>query len=681
MTAMGNISRLLSDYASGVVDKARRPARSGATSFSRLPRRLLYLVALILVLSGLTPFVASTASGQAGSASDNAAPPGLPDQAADPARENSPTSSASTSSSTTLTICHIPAGAPWNMHTMTVDDSNAAAHFGHGDTLGDCDAILPETDDPPSPGNSGSAPGQSGDAPANNGGAPGQQGSPSPSSGQAPGNSGNASGQAGSTDDDGPAPANGPSPAVGPADKAAICHIPPGNPANAHTIHVGAASISAHLDHGDSLGVCPTEDTPPVADFDFNVSGLNVTFDASASYDPDGGDIVDYHWSFDDGNETNSGEATTNHTYADNGTYWVTLTVTDDEGDEGATTERVRVQGTLICHVPPGNPSNARNITVGSAALKAHLGHGDHVGACTGDEGDDDGDSVTICHDPSGQNPMTMTFKEGAALDAHLGHGDTLGACDDGPLKPVAAFNWTCEGLACVFDASNSSHPDPNRTIVNWTFSYNPSFYGKVVDITFDASGDYDVTLVVTDDNGVSSDPLVATVTVQAGGGSPPGSIGTAGPGGGGGQAPAGDGDDGEIVPTGGPTTPAHPDPTIVPTGGPSPPGVPLYGAGIAPIDWNWQGLSALLLMLLGGAGLLVAPSTVPGLRNMHWMDRLYFETPTHTNHHGAVAHMHTPERGAIDVHGAVDVLHPPSNAGVGGGAPHQSGAWGSGFA
>jgi hypothetical protein len=39
-------------------------------------------------------------------------------------------------------------------------------------------------------------------------------------------------------------------------EKVYVCHIPPGNPANAHTIHVGAPAVRAHLAHGDSLGKC-----------------------------------------------------------------------------------------------------------------------------------------------------------------------------------------------------------------------------------------------------------------------------------------------------------------------------------------------------------------------------------------------------------------------------------------
>lgn len=52
---------------------------------------------------------------------------------------------------------------------------------------------------------------------------------------------------------------NAPDPrACDPADtkKTTVCHIPPGNPSNAHTICVGNAAVPAHLDHGDFLGTC-----------------------------------------------------------------------------------------------------------------------------------------------------------------------------------------------------------------------------------------------------------------------------------------------------------------------------------------------------------------------------------------------------------------------------------------
>ena len=46
-----------------------------------------------------------------------------------------------------------------------------------------------------------------------------------------------------------------------PADrgKVDVCHLPPGNPGNAHTISVSINALNAHLGHGDSEGICEHE--------------------------------------------------------------------------------------------------------------------------------------------------------------------------------------------------------------------------------------------------------------------------------------------------------------------------------------------------------------------------------------------------------------------------------------
>ena len=47
--------------------------------------------------------------------------------------------------------------------------------------------------------------------------------------------------------------------------KVDVCHVPPGNPGNAHTISVDRHAVPAHLAHGDSLGKCKPTKPPECA--------------------------------------------------------------------------------------------------------------------------------------------------------------------------------------------------------------------------------------------------------------------------------------------------------------------------------------------------------------------------------------------------------------------------------
>jgi streptogrisin C len=76
----------------------------------------------------------------------------------------------------------------------------------------------------------------------------------------------------------------------------------------------------------------------PVASFTYSATGTSVDFNGSGSYDPDGS-IVSYAWNFGDGT-TGSG-AFVNHVYPYEGTFTVTLTVTDNSGYTGQSVQSV----------------------------------------------------------------------------------------------------------------------------------------------------------------------------------------------------------------------------------------------------------------------------------------------------------------------------------------------------
>jgi PKD repeat protein len=71
---------------------------------------------------------------------------------------------------------------------------------------------------------------------------------------------------------------------------------------------------------------------------------LEVNFDGSSSYDPDGS-IVAYAWDFGDGT-TGSG-ITASHIYTNGGTFTATLTVTDDDGNTDSDTIFITVDSSL----------------------------------------------------------------------------------------------------------------------------------------------------------------------------------------------------------------------------------------------------------------------------------------------------------------------------------------------
>ena len=80
---------------------------------------------------------------------------------------------------------------------------------------------------------------------------------------------------------------------------------------------------------------------PPKASFTTSCTQLVCSLDGSGSTTDSDGTIASYAWTFGDGGTATG--ATANHTYAAAGTYPVTLTVTDNGGLTGSSTQSLTV--------------------------------------------------------------------------------------------------------------------------------------------------------------------------------------------------------------------------------------------------------------------------------------------------------------------------------------------------
>jgi len=123
----------------------------------------------------------------------------------------------------------------------------------------------------------------------------------------------------------------------------------------------GAQATDSHL-----VSVTPPPpNSPPVASFTRTPSSgeapLNVSFDASTSYDSDGS-ITSYVWDFGDGGS--GSDVAASHTYNSAGIYTAQLTVTDDDGATDSIAQTIQVSA------PPPDPTpHTANCQTGTAYL------------------------------------------------------------------------------------------------------------------------------------------------------------------------------------------------------------------------------------------------------------------------------------------------------------------------
>jgi photosystem II stability/assembly factor-like uncharacterized protein len=103
--------------------------------------------------------------------------------------------------------------------------------------------------------------------------------------------------------------------------------------------NVWVAGYQGYIEHFQGTPPPPLNQ-PPVASYSFTTTGLTVTF-TDESFDPDGS-VISWDWDFGDG--TGSAEQNPVHTYDTASTYFVYLTVTDDDDTTATMLQFITVQ-------------------------------------------------------------------------------------------------------------------------------------------------------------------------------------------------------------------------------------------------------------------------------------------------------------------------------------------------
>lgn len=116
------------------------------------------------------------------------------------------------------------------------------------------------------------------------------------------------------------------------------------DPGGLWSLTVKAADSATPANSGSATRAVTLQDRPPVSTFTASTSsaptGTSITFNATASYDPDGS-ISTYSWTFGDGT-TGNGPVIV-HTYNTAGSVTVSLIVTDNGGGTGSAFSQVTI--------------------------------------------------------------------------------------------------------------------------------------------------------------------------------------------------------------------------------------------------------------------------------------------------------------------------------------------------
>jgi PKD repeat protein len=263
---------------------------------------------------------------------------------------------------------------------------------------------------------------------------------------------------------------------------------------------------------------------------------LTVSFSAAGSTDSDGGTIASHVWSFGDGTPSGTG-MTTSHVFRNVGTFNVTVLVIDNSGLY--VTSSVITVVTSAPPAPPTAVATTTSTTYGAAPLTVDFSASKSVGKDAtivsyispalskqvaieepfGDGSTGTGVNVSHVFRNVGTFAVTVlvTDNHGLSATSFAIAVVTTGASNFKPPKAVAKATCATKGIAPLtvdFSASKSAvNLKDSIASYDWTFGDGSTATGVTTSHVFSTVGTFKVTVLVTDNHGLSATSSPINVT------------------------------------------------------------------------------------------------------------------------------------------------------------------------
>ncbi len=214
-----------------------------------------------------------------------------------------------------------------------------------------------------------------------------------------------------------------------------------------------------------------------------------------------------YRWDFGDGSTAEG--RTVSHSYNRAGTYTARLTVFDKDGAQASATTQVTIgsvnQPPLAVISGPNSGKVGENLSFSGSASTDSDGSITNYAWNFGDGATANGVNASHSYSQPGTYRVTLTVVDNGGTAASSAYTVQISA----PIKtpPVANIHGPGGGLAgqpLSFSGSGSTDSDGSITGYSWNFGDGATATGVNVNHTYSAAGTYQVTLTVTDNDGLT---------------------------------------------------------------------------------------------------------------------------------------------------------------------------------